>query len=159
MSVRSSELDETDRAIVRELQNNARIQNKDLASAVSLSPSSCLQRVRSLHERGIIRGYRAEIDPRVLGRTLDAYIAVRFHGQSQRTVESFERELMQLPEVLSLAHVTGDDDVLMQVSVRDVPRLRAFILQHLTSRREVAHIKTNLIFTQRRRTVIELLPD
>jgi hypothetical protein len=49
--------------------------------------------------------------------------------------------------------------VLMQVSVRDVPRLRSFILQHLTSRREVAHIKTNLIFTQRRRTVVEMLPD
>jgi DNA-binding Lrp family transcriptional regulator len=67
--------------------------------------------------------------------------------------------MMQLPEVLSLAHVTGDDDVLLEVSVRDVRRLRAFILQHLTSRGEVAHIQTNLIFSQRRRAVIEPLPD
>jgi DNA-binding Lrp family transcriptional regulator len=157
--MRSTELDETDRAILRELQNNARIQNKDLARAVALSPSSCLQRVRALQERGAIVGYRAEIDPALLGRNLDAYIAVRFRGQSQQTVERFERDLMRLPEVLSLAHVTGDDDVLMQVSVRDVPRLRAFILEQLTSRTEVAHIKTNLIFAQRRRTVIEPLPD
>jgi DNA-binding Lrp family transcriptional regulator len=151
-------LDEIDAKILRELQNNARIANKDLARLVLLSPSSCLQRVRALERRGAIKAYRAEVNPPVLGRNLDALIAVRLRGQSRQTLDAFEQDMMNLPETVMLAHITGDDDALLQISVRDVDHLQAFILDHLTSRRDVAHIKTHLIFAHRRRKVLEPLP-
>lgn len=107
-------LDEIDAAIVRELQNNARLANKDLARRVHLSPSSCLQRVRALERRGVITAYRAEISPHALGRNLDALIAVRLRGQSRQTLDAFEHAMMNLPETVMLAHVTGDDDALLR---------------------------------------------
>jgi DNA-binding Lrp family transcriptional regulator len=70
-------LDRTDRALVAALQKNARVSNKDLATLVGLAPSTCLERVRALRARGVIRGFHAEVDHAALGRSLEAIVAVR----------------------------------------------------------------------------------
>jgi DNA-binding Lrp family transcriptional regulator len=150
-------LDEIDVAILRELQQNARIANKDLARLVFLSPSSCLQRVRALQQSGAIKGFRTEIDPHLLGRDVNVFIFVRLRAQSRHTLDTFEREMMDLSETEMLAHITGEDDVLMQIAVPDIAHLQSFILEHLTGRRDVAHVTTNVIFASRRRGVFEPL--
>lgn len=143
-------LDRTDFAILRLLRKNARIPNKDLAERVGVAPSTALERVRRLREAGVLLGYHAEIAPAAVGIGLQAMVAVRLARHSRTQVEAMHQHLVALPEVLCLYHVGGADDFLVHVGVRDSDHLRDFALSALTSREEVAHIETHLIFAFQR---------
>ncbi|MBF6394161.1 winged helix-turn-helix transcriptional regulator, partial [Nocardia farcinica] len=69
-------LDDVDRILLDELARDGRMTNNALAAAAGIAPSTCLGRVRSLVERGVIRGFHADIDPAALGRSLQAMISV-----------------------------------------------------------------------------------
>jgi DNA-binding Lrp family transcriptional regulator len=152
-------LDRTDRALVAALQNNARISNKDLAAQVGLAPSTCLERVRALRARGVVRGFHADVDHAALGRSLEAMVAVRVRPHSRENVDRFWRYVLALPEVVEVFHVTGADDFLVHVGVADMDGLRNFVLDRLTVRPEVAHVESHLIYAQERRATLEPLYD
>ena len=149
-------LDRTDHAILGQLQNDARLSNKELAARVGLAPSSCLERVRRLREDGVLRGFHAEIDPAALGVGIQAMVAVRIRRHSRAMNDAFRAHLLSLPEVIATAHIAGENDYMIHVAVRDVEHLRNFTLDQLTTREEVAHVETALIFEHHRRWV---LPD
>jgi DNA-binding Lrp family transcriptional regulator len=140
------DLDSQDVAILATLKKNARISNKDLAEAVGLAPSTCLERVRRLLEMGAIRGFHTDVDLPMLGFGLQAMIAVRLQRHSRELVSSFRDYVLGLTEVLAIYHVAGADDYLVHVAVRDADHLRDLALDAFTTRREVAHIETRLIF-------------
>lgn len=146
----NKELDSTDVRIIRILQNNARISNKELAARVDLAPSSCLERVRRLRMARILTGYHAEIDPDALGIGLEAMVAVRLARHARDDVERFEHHVESLHEVVTVFHVAGANDYLVHVAVRDSAHLRELALSAFTERPEVAHIETQLIFRHRR---------
>jgi len=149
-------LDRTDRTILTVLAKNARISNKDLATLVGLAPSSCLERVRALRREGVLRGEHADIDPRSLGIGLQAMIAIRLTRHSRRLVEQFQAHVAQLPQVLAVYHVAGENDFLVHVAASDAEDLRNFALDAFTTQPDVAHIETWLIFAHQRNP---LLPD
>lgn len=149
-------LDRIDRAILRELQNDARLSNKELAGRTGLAPSSCLERVRRLREDGVLRGFHAEVDPMALGIGIQALIAVRIRQHSRAMNDAFRAAMLRRPEVIATQHVAGEDDYMIHVAVRDVAHLRNFTLDELTTREEVAHVETSLIFDHQRSWV---LPD
>lgn len=140
------ELDRIDYEIVRLLRNNARLSNKELAAKVGLAPSSCLVRVRGLQRDGVLRGYHAEVDPNFLGVGLQAMISIRLQRHSQAIVESFRAHSLALPEVRQLYHIAGANDFLLHVWVKDPEHLRNLAMNSFTTREEVAHIETGLIF-------------
>lgn len=139
-------LDRIDRSIVAALQNNARLSNKELALQVGLAPSSCLQRVRRLVANDVLRGFHADVAPWVLGIELEALIAVRLRQHTRDDVSALRTHLLALDEVVAVYHVAGPDDFLVHVAVTDAGHLRDFALDALTSRPEVAHLQTALIF-------------
>ena len=140
------ELDRIDCEIIKYLQNDARLSNKELASAVGLAPSSCLARVQRLRREGVLKGAHADVDPDALGVGLQALIAVQLRQHSRAQVKAFWKHLMGLPEVLSAFHVAGTHDFQVHVAVRDAHHLRDLALDAFTTRPEVAHIQTSLIF-------------
>lgn len=142
-------IDRIDRQILALLQNDARISNKELAAKVGLAPSSCLTRVRRLEAAGAIRGYHADVDPKVYGATLEALIAVRLEKHARNSIAAFERHVETLAEVRGAFHVTGANDYLVHVAVRDADHLRHFALSAFATRPEVAHLETSLIFYNR----------
>ncbi|MQA62797.1 MAG: AsnC family transcriptional regulator [Actinophytocola sp.] len=144
-----SVLDAIDAAILAELQKDARLPNKELAQRVNVAPSTCLVRHRALRDRGVITGYRAEIDLAALGRPLQAVIAVRIRPHTRAVVRPFLDYLLELPETLSVSHVAGPDDFLVQVAVADAAHLQRLVLDSFTGRREVAQLHTNLVFEHR----------
>lgn len=150
-------LDRTDRALVAALQKNARVSNKDLAELVGLAPSTCLERVRALRARGVVRGFHADVDRAALGRALEAIVAVRVRPHSRVHVDAFWEYALSLPEVVEVFHVTGADDFLVHVGVADMDGLRDFVLDRLTVRPEVAHVESHLIYAQGRRPELEPL--
>ncbi|KAK1178183.1 Lrp/AsnC family transcriptional regulator [Streptomyces sp. NPDC059679] len=139
-------MDELDTAIVRELQRDARQTNRDLARTLGIAPSTCLERVRGLRERGVITGYRATVDLRALNRPVQALLAVRIRPPSREVIEGFKTYLMTLPEVLSVYVVAGSDDFLVHVAVPDVDRLHAFLMDRFSGRREVVDFRSSIIY-------------
>jgi len=93
-------LDKIDRAILRVLAADARIANNALAERVGIAPSTCLVRVRALRERGVIRGFHADIDPNAAGRTIQAMIAVRMQADARSHLATFAASISAQPEVL-----------------------------------------------------------
>ncbi|MCD4751218.1 MAG: Lrp/AsnC family transcriptional regulator [Thermoanaerobaculales bacterium] len=140
------ELDRIDFDILGLLQKNARTTNKDLAQRVGIAPSTCLERVRRLVDSGAIRGFHADIDPVALGVGLQAIIAVRLSQHMRKMVDGFHDHLMNLTEVRGVFHITGSDDYLVHVAVKDSDHLRDLALDSFTTRPEVDHIHTRLIF-------------
>ena len=140
------ELDRTDRLLVGLLQKNARLSNKALAAAAGIAPSTCSERVRRLEDEGVFRGYSADVDPPALGIGLRALIAIRLRRHAASEVASFRENAMALDEVITISHVTGPNDFLVHVVVRDADHLRDLAVSGFTSLPEVAHIETALVF-------------
>ncbi|MDX2969868.1 Lrp/AsnC family transcriptional regulator [Kribbella solani] len=145
-------LDEVDRQLVALLSADGRMPNNALAEATGIAPSTCLTRVRSLRERGVIRGFHAEVDLAALGRPLQALIAIRIGAHSRDEIDRFRAKVPRLPGVLSLFHVSGANDYLLHVSAATPDALREFVLDHLTADPAVSHAETSLIFEHVRAT-------
>jgi DNA-binding Lrp family transcriptional regulator len=152
-----AELDAVDWAILEAMQKNARLPNKALAAQAGIAESTCYQRIRGLIERGVISGFHADVELAALGRHVHALIAIRFRPHTRELVEPFWRYVMGLPETLMLSHISGADDFLLQIAVPDIEHLRDFILDRLTSRPEIEHVETTILYEQRRKQAIEPL--
>lgn len=151
------DLDELDRALLRELQDDARQTNRDLAAAVHVSTSTSSERVRGLRADGVIRGYHADVALEALGRHVQALIAVRIRPPSRENIEKFRDWTSQLPELTGIFVVSGSDDFLLHVAVRDTDALYAFVIDRLTERPEVADVNTSVVYEHIRRPVLEAL--
>jgi Lrp/AsnC family leucine-responsive transcriptional regulator len=113
-------IDKTDRRILEELQADARVTLAELGRRVGLSAPSVGDRMRRLEDSGVIRGYRAEIDPRALGYELGAVIRIRPHARQIPKVAEIAGDSR---EVVECQRITGDDCFVMRLHVRDVEHL------------------------------------
>jgi Lrp/AsnC family transcriptional regulator, leucine-responsive regulatory protein len=112
----------------------------ELAGKVGLSPSSCQRRQRELEARGFIRGYRAEIDAGVLGQGLTVFAAVQLRRHVRSDVQSFQKAVIELQEVLEVHHIAGTFDYLLRVAVADLASYETFHAERLTALPGVAQI-------------------
>ena len=142
------ELDRYDRAIVRLLQQDARITNTLLAGKVSLSESACLRRVRALEQAGLIQGYTALIDQHKAGFPVNVFVSITLDRQSQAGLEAFESAVRKVPEVMECYLMTGDADYLLRVVVADIPAYERFLLAHLTRVPGVSNIRSSFALKQ-----------
>ncbi|MFE1443342.1 Lrp/AsnC family transcriptional regulator [Streptomyces sp. NPDC058739] len=151
-------MDSIDSAILGHLQREARLTNRELARKVGVAPSTCLERVRSLRARGVITGYHAAVQPRLLGRSLQALVFARLRPLSRDVIAGFEAYLAELPEVVSVFVVSGDDDFVVHVAVPDIERLHAFLMDRFSARREVVSFRSSVIYQQTSARVMTPLP-
>ncbi|MGU3432363.1 Lrp/AsnC family transcriptional regulator [Actinomycetes bacterium M1A6_2h] len=139
-------LDDVDRLLLEQLARDARTPNNALAAHAGIAPSTCLGRVRSLVERGVIRGFHADIDPAALGHDLQAMIAVRLHADARQHLTDFAQSFAGLPEVLNIYFIAGADDYLIHVAMLDSAHLRDFVVRNLSAHPSVSATETILIF-------------
>ena len=149
-----ADLNAIDSALLALLQNDARQTNRDLAKALGIAPSTCLERVRSLRRRGLVTGYHAQVDLAAIGRPLQALIAARVRPPNRAVIDGFRTFVEQLPEVLSVFVVSGSDDFLIHVAVKDTDQLQALVLDKLTRRKELADVRTSLVYEHLRKSEI-----
>lgn len=127
------QLDRYDRQILEVLQQDGRISNQDLADRISLSPSSCLRRLRALEESGLITGYRALLDARRLGLSLMALIHISMDRHTPERFAHFESVVAESPEVLECLLITGQDaDYQLKVVVADMDGYQELLLNRIT---------------------------
>ena len=115
MIMATRRLDQIDRRIIQELQADARLSNVALASRVGLSPAPCLRRVRALEHAGVIRSYATLVEPSAIDLGVTVFVQVRLDHQVANRFESFERAIVQRPDVLECYYLMGTADYLLRV--------------------------------------------
>ncbi|MFQ1699751.1 Lrp/AsnC family transcriptional regulator [Loktanella agnita] len=119
-------LDPINAAILRELSTDGRISNLLLAEKVGLSPSACLRRVQELERSGVIKGYRARLDPAQTGRAYVVYVAVGLAEHTKAAQSGFEQAMQRADEVAECHNVAGAFEYMLRVEVADLPAYKAF---------------------------------
>ncbi len=142
-----SRLDSLDRAILAELQANARISNAALARRVNLSPPAVHARIRRLERQGFIRQYTALLDREKMGYDMLCFVHVSLRTHGPKQVEEFRQALREMPEVLECYHVTGEFDYLLKVVIRNRGDLERFIIKRLTPAPGIGRIHTSLVLS------------
>jgi DNA-binding Lrp family transcriptional regulator len=152
------ELDSVDRALLVELQKDARQTNKALAAKVGVAPSTCLERVRELQARGVVTGFRAEIDPAAIGRPMEAILSIQQRGEQRAETEALLADLAALPETVRVMALTGTTDFIVHVAVRDMNQMRDLVWG-LIERSEVGRVQSSLVFERVEGAGLEPLND
>ena len=152
------ELTPVERRLIGLLQQNARVSNKDLAQAAGIAESTCHEKVRSLQSRASFAAFTRTSNLRALGRSIRALITVRLQPKSTLSVNAFHDHILRATEERSLSIRSQDpDDFIIEVAVPDVESLQTFVLEHITSRTDVADARTSLVYEHHRRFVLDFL--
>lgn len=144
-------MDSVDQSILRELQEHGRLPIVELASRVNLTKTPCTQRVRRLEQAGIIRGYRADLDPNQLDAGCVMIVMVVQDKTSDDALERFNEAVRRIPEVQGCYMIAGNFDYLLKIRTRDVDKYRA-VLGHQISQLPNVHQTHSFI-------VMELVKD
>lgn len=137
-------MDEIDLHILRELQNDGRLSNQELAQRVGLSPSPCMRRVRQLEKDGVIRGYRAVIDPEAVARGFEVLVSVEVQ-RDRATVEAFEEALQDIPDVIEAYRLFGSPGCLLRIAVEDLAAYERLWIERLTALDGVSEVNSQII--------------
>ena len=146
------ELNETDMAILREVQEDGRISNVELANRIELSPAATHARLKRLQSHGTIRRYVALLDQEKMGLDMTCFISIslRMHGSEE--LSGFRASVNNLDEVLECYHVTGEFDYLLKIVVSNRKELQRFVEHKLTPIPGVARIYTSLVLDEIKHT-------
>lgn len=138
----NAKLDAIDCKILEVLQQDGRISNVDLATAVQLSAPQCFRRVRALEERGVVRGYRALVNPEALGLGVTAFVSLSIESSAFGRVREIEQLLREMPELLELHMMSGDADYLLKLVARDLKQLGSLLTDRLMQIEGVADVRS-----------------
>ena len=136
-------LDAIDRHILKELQDDGRITNVELARRVGISAPPCLRRVRGLEEAGFIKGYRGLLDEKLLGFEVTAFAMVHLSSQAEADLAAFEAFVRTQPLVRECWMLSGEIDFILKCVARDLKTFQGFV-EKLTAAPNVRNVKTSL---------------
>lgn len=137
------DLDPTERRILRELQSNGRMSNVDLAGRIGLSESPCFRRVKQLEQSGLIKGYAAIVDQRLLGLTVTAFVLVTMEKQPDAATEAFIREVQAEDHIVECYATSGSHDYLMKVVARSIDHFSELCMQRILKFPGVMHVESS----------------
>ncbi len=140
-------MDQINQKILREMMRDGRMSNIELAQRVGLSPSACLRRVHELERKGIIRGYRAIVDPRALGGGLIVYVAVGLSRHTKEDQEAFERAMSLAPQVRECHNVSGIIEYMLRIEVADLEAYKFFHTEVLGTVPQVSSIVSYFVMS------------
>jgi len=158
--MRRSKLDRIDKSILRDLQDDGRITNVELANRAGISAPPCLRRVRALEEQGYIRGYHADVDGEMLGFDITVFAFVGLVSQAESDLVQFEEMAKDWPLVRECHMLQGDTDFLLKVVARDLESYNTFLTGELTAAPNVANVRSAMgIRTSKRAYGVPIDPD
>jgi DNA-binding Lrp family transcriptional regulator len=138
-------LDSIDLRILTELQANGRITNVELSRRAKITAPPCLRRMRALEKAGYIKGYHADLEPKLLGFEVTGYVFVGLSSQADADLRKFEEQTRAWPEVRECYMLSGEVDFLLKCVAKDLSSFQSFITDTLTASRNVASVKSSLV--------------
>jgi Lrp/AsnC family transcriptional regulator, leucine-responsive regulatory protein len=138
-------LSDADRRILRVLQPEGRISASELARRIGMSETSCLRRMKSLEEAGVIESYRAVVDRRQIGFSMSAMIMVAVNQRTETDRKDFLSAIADNPQIISCSAVTGSYDFILEVVIRDIDDLSDLTLRQLLELPSVTGMSTSVV--------------
>lgn len=138
-------MDDIDRKILAELQEDGRLTITELADRVRLTPAPCHRRLRELERNGVITGYRAVLDPAAVGLGFEALVSVTMDREDAETVAAFEAALAAVPEIRHAERLFGDPDYLLRVVTTDLAAYQRLQDDRLTALPGVQRMTSTLV--------------
>ena len=145
------ELDNTDRAILRALQEDARVKSATLGRRLGLSQPATWRRMRRLQAAGVILGRRLELDAEKLGFGVTVFLGVKLATKGRVSLEDFERAVTAIPEVQTVQHVLGLYDYRLRVAARDLPDFERVLRRRIMTLPGVGNVEANVLLSEERR--------
>ncbi|WP_439141144.1 Lrp/AsnC family transcriptional regulator [Planktotalea sp.] len=142
MQMNRSDLDSFDRKILGVVAAEGRISVTDLAGRIGLSKSPTQTRLKRLEEQGIIKGYRAMLDPIQLGREHVAFVEIRLSDTREKALNAFNTAIRAIPEIEQAHLIAGNFDYLLKVRVQDMSSYRQVLAEKLSTLPYVASTST-----------------
>ena len=137
-------LDAIDRHILRDLQEDGRMTNVELAARAGISAPPCLRRVRALEKAGYIRGFHADLNAKALGFEVTVFALVGLHSQAETDLVAFEQRAADWPLVRDCFMLAGEVDFLLKIVARDWDEYQNFLTSQLTAAPNVGQVKSSL---------------
>lgn len=141
-------LDETDLKLLQLLQHNAQMGIKKMGLEVGLSTTPVYERVKRLEQKGFIKNYTINIDKDKIGLKLTVYCQVSLLTHSKKYIETFEKEIAKMHEVLEMYHISGEFDYLMKVVCKDNQEYHDFLVHKLSNLEMVSKVQSNFVMTE-----------
>jgi DNA-binding Lrp family transcriptional regulator len=141
-------LDELDRRLLAELQDNARVSSAELARRFDLSGPGLQKRLRRLEEQGVIRGYATLVSREAVGLDLLCFVHVMLAHHRPNSVRRFPDRVRRLPEVLECHYLTGEVDYLLKVVVANHDHLERFLFEKLMKVEGVDRVRTSIVLKE-----------
>jgi len=141
-------LDNIDRHTLKALQKDGRKKNYELAKETGLAPSTMLDRVKKLEDKGIIKGYRAVMDPEKLGLKAQGFACISLDRHQVKDIEILENEIKNIPNVRACYHITGRFDYLLHVVALELGDLGDLIKEKLATIPGMGKIETFIVYAE-----------
>lgn len=141
-------LDSTDVAILRALQQNAKLTTKELASAVHLTPTPVFERLRRLERQGVIKKYIALLDAEKLDRAFVVFCSVKLSRMNHDIALDFNRRISEIAEVTECYNISGDFDYLLKINVRDMASYQHILLHKLGTIESLGSVKSAFVMDE-----------
>jgi Lrp/AsnC family transcriptional regulator, leucine-responsive regulatory protein len=139
------ELDLFDRRILAVLQQDGRMTSVALAELVHLSASQCARRVQRLEEAGIIRGYRAVLDPSALGLGIAGLVSLSLEKHAKANIDELHRQIAARPAIVECLSMTGDSDYQLRIVARDLREFSALLMESIVPMPGVSTTRSSII--------------
>lgn len=153
MPLSENRLDGVDRKLLAALQKNGRSTIGELAELVSLSQSPCWRRVRQLEDAGVIAGYHARLDRKLIGYGVLGFVHLSMHDHTPEMAAAFEREVVGLPQVLACHNLSGRFDYQLEVVAPDLETFAAFVRSNIRGLPGVREISTSFSLNEVKRAI------
>ncbi len=141
-------LDSIDFSIIRQLQSNTRITNKELASQLNLTTTPIYERVKRLEKLGVIRQYVAIINGEKVGKGLTALCMVRLEKHTKDKLAAFEKHVAKIPEIVECYHLAGQYDYHLKILVKDMNSFQDFIVNKLSTNDNLANVQSSFVMSK-----------
>lgn len=146
-------LDNTDKAIIKELQEDGAMSNLDLSKKIGLSPSACLARTKNLLENGVIKKFAAIVDEKKVGMEILAFVLVNLSPLNRETIHLFLEDVNKFPQIQECYTLTGSHDYLLKIVAKDMESYRDFIIDSLMKNTNISSVETSMVMGIEKRTV------
>ncbi len=144
-------LDSTDIRLLAALQTNAQVTAQELGETLNLSASQAGRRRQRLEAEGYITGYTAQLNPRLLGLSVQAFVQVSMSGHSTEISQRFHNLVLRRPEVVSVWTLTGEADYMLRVWCPDLAALNTLVHEVFLPHQAVARVQTKIVMDQIKR--------
>lgn len=150
-------LDTIDMKILQLLQEDAKLNVKDIAIRLNLTKTPVYERIRRLEREGVIERYVALVNRRKLGASIIAFVSGKLQVSRYEQTQEFFEAIRQLPEVMECYLMSGEYDFLLKVIVRDLDDYHVFYSQRLSQVPRVSYVSSSFVMEEVKRATV--LPD